>query len=100
MLLREALDSASNVLPLVLRLNHKENLQQEGLQQKIVTNLIRFWHECPRALPDLDRSGLDFAAALDREAAEQSRIPDLCRLVIQNAKVLTPFADALQKCLY
>ena len=27
-LLREALDSASNVLPLVLRLNHKENLQQ------------------------------------------------------------------------
>lgn len=99
-LLREALESAVIVLPLVLRLKCKDLQHQESLQQKIVRNIIIFWHDIQRAVPELDRSGLDFAKALDREASEQSRIPDLCRLIIQNADVLSPFADSLQRCLY
>ena len=34
---------------------------------------------------------MSFTAALDFEARERQRLPDLCSLVIQNAEVLYPY---------
>jgi hypothetical protein len=78
---KEAEECTGWVLPLVLK--HSHEIVHQDLVKKTITNLIEFLNNNFRrehVVGGKDR--LSFTVALDSEARDRQRLPDLCSLVI------------------
>ena len=84
-----ATECAGWVLPLILQHNHE--VAHQGLVGRTVSNLIKFFGGNVQGPGSAGPVPMSFTAALDFEARERQRLPDLCSLVIQNADVLYPY---------
>ena len=96
-LVAEAERCAGWVLPLILQ--HSHELTQEDLVGRTVSNLIKFFESRGREPGPAEPVRVSFTSALDVEGRERQR-PELCSLVIQNAKVLYPYHLDLRSRLY